>query len=178
MLTPSAVRMSAEPAFDDSARLPCLATGTPQAATTSAAAVETLKVPDASPPVPQVSIASAGCRDLDHARAQRLGAAGQLVHGLAAHPERHQEAADLGGRRIARHHDLERLARLREAQHLAGGDQPDQRLHPIRARRSRGDLGRHRGEEIAQQAMAVLGRDALGMELHAVDRQGRGGRGP
>ena len=72
MLTPSAVSTSAEPAFDDSARLPCLATGTPQAATTSAAAVETLKVPDASPPVPQVSIASAGAADLDHALAQRL----------------------------------------------------------------------------------------------------------
>jgi hypothetical protein len=60
MLTPSAVRMSAEPARDDSARLPCLATGTPQAATTSAAAVDTLNVPEASPPVPQVSIAPSG----------------------------------------------------------------------------------------------------------------------
>ena len=57
MSTPSAARMSAEPDLDDKARLPCLATGTPQAATTSAAAVETLKVPDASPPVPQVSSA-------------------------------------------------------------------------------------------------------------------------
>ena len=64
MLTPSAVRTSAEPARDDSARLPCLATGTPQAATTIAAAVEMLKVPDASPPVPQVSIAVSGARTL------------------------------------------------------------------------------------------------------------------
>ena len=37
------------------ARLPCLTTGTPQAATTIAAAVEMLTVPAPSPPVPHVS---------------------------------------------------------------------------------------------------------------------------
>ena len=37
-------------------RLPCLATGTPAAAVTMAAAVEILKVFEPSPPVPQVSI--------------------------------------------------------------------------------------------------------------------------
>ena len=42
MLTPSAVSTSAAPELEDSARLPCLATGTPQPATTSAAAVEML----------------------------------------------------------------------------------------------------------------------------------------
>ena len=36
--------------------MPCLATRSPAPATTKAVAVETLKVPDASPPVPQVSI--------------------------------------------------------------------------------------------------------------------------
>ena len=36
-------------------RLPCLATRTPQAATTSAAHDEMLNVPARSPPVPQVS---------------------------------------------------------------------------------------------------------------------------
>ena len=60
MLTPRAARTSAAPVFDDSARLPCLATGTPQAATTNWAPVETFSVPLASPPVPQVSIAPAG----------------------------------------------------------------------------------------------------------------------
>ena len=60
MLTPSAVSTSAEPDFDDSARLPCLATGTPQPATTSALAVEMLKLPEESPPVPQVSIVPGG----------------------------------------------------------------------------------------------------------------------
>ena len=36
----------------DTARLPCLATGTPQAATTNAAAVEICRCRGASPPVP------------------------------------------------------------------------------------------------------------------------------
>src|SRR6516162_6673968 len=60
MLTPSARSTSAEPEYEESARLPCLATGTPQPATTSALAVEMLKLPEASPPVPQVSIVPGG----------------------------------------------------------------------------------------------------------------------
>ncbi len=42
ILTPSALNVSAAPDFEDAARLPCLATGTPQAATIRAASVETL----------------------------------------------------------------------------------------------------------------------------------------
>ena len=53
--TPSSVRTSALPELPEAARLPCLATGTPQAATTIAAAVETFTVLAPSPPVPQVS---------------------------------------------------------------------------------------------------------------------------
>ena len=52
---PSASSTSAEPERDDCARLPCLATVTPAAATTSAAMVDILMVPRPSPPVPQVS---------------------------------------------------------------------------------------------------------------------------
>src|SRR5438128_6291707 len=59
-LTPSVSTTSAEPHSEaplspDIERLPCLATLSPAPATTNAVAVETLKVPDASPPVPQVS---------------------------------------------------------------------------------------------------------------------------
>ena len=57
MLTPRASSTSALPQRDEAARLPCLATGQPAPATTSAAAVEMLKVPARSPPVPQVSTA-------------------------------------------------------------------------------------------------------------------------
>ena len=55
MFTPSASITSAEPHFELMLRLPCLATRTPAPAVTNAVAVEMLKVPLASPPVPLVS---------------------------------------------------------------------------------------------------------------------------
>ncbi len=64
ILTPSAPSTSAAPERDDSARLPCLATGTPAPATMKAAQVEMLNEPDASPPVPTTSIASGGASTL------------------------------------------------------------------------------------------------------------------
>src|SRR3954470_12080782 len=60
ILTPSEDSTSAAPERDDSARLPCLATGTPQPATMNDAQVETLTEPEPSPPVPTTSTASAG----------------------------------------------------------------------------------------------------------------------
>src|SRR4051812_40739221 len=60
ILTPSAAKTSAAPERDDSARLPCLATGTPTPATMKAAQVDTLTEPEPSPPVPTTSTASAG----------------------------------------------------------------------------------------------------------------------
>src|SRR6185503_17009711 len=59
--TPRVSTTSAEPQSDaplrpDMERLPCLATLRPVPATTNAVAVETLNVPEASPPVPHVSI--------------------------------------------------------------------------------------------------------------------------
>ncbi len=57
---PKASKVSAAPAFDEAARLPCFATGTPQAATTRLTAVDTLSVWCPSPPVPQTSIAFSG----------------------------------------------------------------------------------------------------------------------
>src|SRR6266702_777208 len=60
ILTPSEDNTSAAPERDDSARLPCLATGTPEPATMNAAQVETLTEPDPSPPVPTTSTASIG----------------------------------------------------------------------------------------------------------------------
>src|SRR3954471_11247201 len=52
---PSASSTAAEPHFEVKERLPCLTTGSPQAAATNAAAVETLIEPEKSPPVPQLS---------------------------------------------------------------------------------------------------------------------------
>jgi hypothetical protein len=51
---------SALPVRDDTARLPCLATRPPAAATTKATAVDTLNVPPPSPPVPHVSMSGRG----------------------------------------------------------------------------------------------------------------------
>ena len=58
ILAPSASRTSAAPQRLLAARLPCLATGTPQAATTNAEVVEMLNEPERSPPVPTISSAS------------------------------------------------------------------------------------------------------------------------
>ena len=55
MFTPRASITSAEPHFELMLRLPCLATRMPAPAVTNAVAVEMLKVPQASPPVPLVS---------------------------------------------------------------------------------------------------------------------------
>src|SRR5271163_5203626 len=60
ILTPSEDSTSAAPERDDSARLPCLATGTPVPATMKEAQVETLTEPEPSPPVPTTSTALAG----------------------------------------------------------------------------------------------------------------------
>ena len=102
IFTPSSLSTSAEPEREEIARLPCFATGTPAPATTKAAQVETLKVPLPSPPVPHVSMAPSGARTFTiFARMARDGA-GDLIDGLAAHAERHQQAADLRRRRRAR----------------------------------------------------------------------------
>ena len=85
---PSASSTSAEPDRDVIARLPCLATGTPAAATTSAAVVEMLNVPRAvAAGADDVDRALGRRRPASDALAHRGGEAGELVDGLAAHPE-------------------------------------------------------------------------------------------
>ena len=54
-LAPSAASRSALPQTPELDRFPCLATGTSQPATTNAEMVETLKVRNGAPPVPQRS---------------------------------------------------------------------------------------------------------------------------
>src|SRR3979409_2243145 len=60
ILTPSEDSTSAAPERDDSARLPCFATGPPAPATLNEAQVETLTEPEPSPPVPTTSTAPTG----------------------------------------------------------------------------------------------------------------------
>ncbi|ORW25960.1 hypothetical protein AWC19_05695 [Mycobacterium palustre] len=61
--------MSAPPDSDDDARLPCLTTGTPAAATTIEAMVDRLTVLTPSPPVPTMSTASSGTAPVGIGRA-------------------------------------------------------------------------------------------------------------
>jgi hypothetical protein len=57
ILTPRASRTSPLPHLLEIERLPCLITGSPQAAVSNAVPVEMLREPDASPPVPTMSMA-------------------------------------------------------------------------------------------------------------------------
>ena len=97
---PSASSTSAEPAWDEAERLPCLTTGTPAPAATIAAIVEMFTDIERSPPVPTTS----STRPLHHERRRvlvhRRDQALELVDGLALGPQRHREAGDLhrGGR--------------------------------------------------------------------------------
>jgi hypothetical protein len=52
--------MSALPDFEDTERLPCFTTRTPQAAASKPAPVDRLKLPELSPPVPTVSTVGVG----------------------------------------------------------------------------------------------------------------------
>ena len=79
--TPRASSTSALPQRLEIERLPCLATRTPAAAATSAAAVETLNVPRPSPPVPQVSSKGSRCEMLSTS----TPAAQQCFRGVGAH---------------------------------------------------------------------------------------------
>ena len=121
-LTPSASSTSALPHRLDTERLPCLATRTPQAATTSAAAVEMLNVPERSPPVPQVSNTLAGGVDSGTASARIVRAKPDELGGpLAFHRQADQQPGDLRRRRVAAHDHGHRLRRPRRSSGLRGG---------------------------------------------------------
>ena len=186
-MTPSACSTSAAPDFDDSARLPCLATGTPAPATMKAAQVEMLNEPEASPPVPTTSIASAGA--FTPSILARMVVTAPVISSTVSPRtrKRHQQAAHLRGRRFARHHAVEGGGCLLAREARPGRDLGDERLEivghgvssPARASVSRAAgwrprCGIPRGgdvEKILQHQMAVLGGDAFGVELHAVHRQ-------
>ena len=105
MAIPSASRTSAEPHFELTERLPCLATRTPAPATTNAAAVEILKVPMQSPPVPQVSTRTGSEAALPVRIAGKIGIgvgahyggeADEFFHRLAFFAKRGEKADNFG----------------------------------------------------------------------------------
>ena len=123
--------------------------------------------------------------DAVHAGAQHLRGAGDLLDRLAAHAQRHQEGAHLrrawrrppsSGRARCGSRPRSSVAPPRDlldqlAQFLGGLG-----VHAavLRRRGARARTLRRRGreagelEEVGEQRVAVLGGDALGMELHAV----------
>ena len=87
--------------------------------------------------VDRASMIAAGADDVDrirrrlhaqHVRAHHRNRAGDLVDGLATHPERHQEAADLRGRRLAGHHRREGGLGFGAGQAVAIGDLGEERF--------------------------------------------------
>ena len=123
--TPRTSSTSAAPDCEDTALLPCLATGTPAPAATKALAVESI--------VGSKSVAAGaddihravGGLDGDHPRAHGGDGADDFVQGLLADAKRHQETGDLGVGRVSRHDDVEGFARLFPGQRRAIGDDGD-----------------------------------------------------
>lgn len=66
--------------------------------------------------------------DGQHFRAHRGDGADDLIDGFAAHAQRHQEATDLRGRRLARHQDVEGGSSLLTRQRLAACGLGQERL--------------------------------------------------
>src|SRR5947208_5513588 len=172
--TPSASSTSAPPTAPETARLPCLATGTPAAAATRPAAVETLSVAAPSPPVPQVSIASAGTSGMGTAWARSTRAA--PASSATASPfmwsatSRPAVCAGLASpERISSTHvaisiserswpSTTRAIASRSGTALASGG-------PCRLAAAQA------GEEVAEQPLALGGEDRLGVELHPLHEE-------
>ena len=75
-----------------------------------------------------MSMASAGASTVSMRRAHGADGADDLVDRLAAHAQRHQEAADLRRRRFAGHDDLEGGARILAVERLSRCGLGDKRL--------------------------------------------------
>src|SRR5579872_4418502 len=175
MLTPSAASTSAEPHLEERLRLPCFATGTPAPATTSAVAVDMLKLPEASPPVPQVSIALGGACTIS--AFARMARAAPVISSTVSPRTRSA---------IRKPPICEGVAFPDSMASKASADSASLRRWPCAALPistlkpvvsmltvpascgDRGLLGEL--DEVREQRVSALGRDALGVELHAVDR--------
>ncbi len=131
IFTPSEDSTSAAPERDDSARLPCLATGTPAPATMKEAQVDTLTEPEPSPPVPTTSIASAGA--LTCSILARIAETAPVISSTVSPRtrKRHQQSAHLRRRGLAGHHAVEGGRRLLARQGRAGGDFADDRFEVV-----------------------------------------------
>src|SRR5579863_5105624 len=193
ILTPSAPRTSAAPERDDSARLPCLATGTPAPATMRAAQVEILNEPEASPPVPTTSMAFGGAATRNilermTATAPAISStvsprtripisSAPICDGVASLENICSNAlADSSRVSVAPVATLP-MSPLNVSVTAVSSMRrhtPARRRHvgrPVRPAPLVGIPGGRDIEKILQHQVTVLGSDALGMELHAMQRQ-------
>ena len=133
MFTPSSASTSAEPLRLVTLRLPCLATGTPPAAMTSAAVVLMLKTSLPPPPVPQVSSSWAYRLRMGvmWARIAR-GGAGDFFRRLALRGQRGKEEADLTFVALARHEGVDRRGHLLGVEIFARSNLPQQSYEVVR----------------------------------------------
>src|SRR6185295_12235748 len=169
IFTPRAASTSALPERLETERLPCLATGTPAAATASAAAVEMLKVPRPSPPVPQVS--TTPCRRCGIGMARRRMAAAAPEISATASPFMRSATSSAALRVSVTCPSMSWPKRISVSSRL--------RLSPavtrIRAARASssgiGGLLGAESQEIGHQMRPGAGEHGLGMELHAPVRQ-------
>src|ERR1700734_841320 len=180
ILTPSAASTSAAPDFDDKARLPCLATGTPAPATMKAAQVEMLNEPEASPPVPTTSMASAGATTPSilpriavtapvisstvSPRTRKAINRPPICEGVTSPDIMLSNASNAASRLSAAPVATCPMSALIST--MAS-------MHPARPAAAGGGVPiRSEVEEVLQDQVAVLGGDAFGVELDAVHRQG------
>ena len=160
MRTPSASSTSALPQVPLAERLPCFATGTPQAATTNEATVEMLKVPAPSPPVPQVSTAP---RDASGTARARMARAKPTTSSSVS------PRAAIAARRApiwAGVASPSMIAPIAAAASSSVSRSPRASFAEVALD---ADL-RAEAEEVAQEVLAGGGEDALGVELHALER--------
>src|SRR5664279_106853 len=158
ILTPSACSTSAAPDFDDSARLPCLATGTPAPATMNAAQVEILNEPEASPP-DAIDVVGTGGACTPSILARMVVTAPVISSTVSPRTRKPISSAPICEGVASPDIMLSKAA--------AACAPVLRSLSPTLLVPGGGEI-----DKILQHQMAVLGGDALGMELHAVHRQG------
>jgi hypothetical protein len=177
ILTPSAVRRRPRPISTTSARLPCLATGTPAPATMKAAQVEMLyeseRIAAGADDIDGVGRAPRPCTIL-----ARMALTAPVISSTVSPRtrKRHEEAADLAWRCLPDIMMVEGMRRFLAGQRRARCGLGDLALNSSALMSSmqatlRAVPGGGEVEEILQDEMAVFGGDAFGMELHAVQRQ-------
>src|SRR2546422_3162655 len=169
IFAPSASSTSALPDFDDTERLPCLATRAPAPAATNMAAVEILNVCEASPPVPTTSSRLSGSGTSTRVANSRMTCAAAAISPTVSFLTRRPtvSAAIITG-------EASPLMILRIMASISSWK--ISRCSIVRCSASCMVMGMIvpllNVQKIGQQLVALLRQDGLGMELYALDGRG------